>query len=318
MARNQSVTTSGAPSARAIAAWGVASVGLAVVGVAAGRLAIVHRRTLRATRPGRTLSASHAANASRGQDPLTTFNHHGHIGDPINVQVVGTNGQLGASFSAAGWYRADETGLLTSARISVDSMLSRVYSAAPVSDRYLFGRKEDYAFERPGPNVRERDHIRFWNTGRVAPDSRPIWIGSATKDVAVELSHTTHLPTHRIGPDLDAERALVISELAQSGYVIGEGTRPGFGKETHGVNGGGDPYFTDGMIAELRLADVRTHPLATHVRGPLGARIARFLERLARNRLPREGLERAERELARLGRSSEGRRAPIHEPTPAR
>ena len=123
------------------------------------------------------------------------------------MQVVGSNGQLGASFAAAGWYRADEIDLVTSTRISVDSALGRAYSTAPVSNLYLFGRKEDYAFERPGPNVRERDHIRFWNTGQVGPDGRPIWIGSATKDVKVELSRTNHLPTHGISPDLDAERA---------------------------------------------------------------------------------------------------------------
>jgi len=152
-------------------------------------------------------AATQTASASANARPLTTFNREGHVGDPLNMQVVGSNGQLGASFAAAGWYRADEIDLVTSTRISVDSALGRAYSTAPVSNLYLFGRKEDYAFERPDPNVRERDHIRFWNTGQVGPDGRPIWIGSATKDVKVELSRTNHLPTHGISPDLDAERA---------------------------------------------------------------------------------------------------------------
>ena len=73
---------------------------------------------------------------------------------------------LAASFAAAGWYRADEIDLVTSLRISVDSVFGRKYSTAPVSNLYLYGRKEDYAFERPGKNVRQRDHVRFWNTGR--------------------------------------------------------------------------------------------------------------------------------------------------------
>ena len=64
-----------------------------------------------------------------------------------------------------------------------------------------------------------------------------------------------------LSPDLDAERALVVSELTQTGFVIGEVNRPGFGKETHGSNGGGDPYFTDGQVAALTIVDVKTLPI---------------------------------------------------------
>jgi len=245
---------------------------------------------------------------------LTTFNRAGQPGDPINMQIIGSDGQLGASFVAAGWYRADEIDLVTSARISADSILGRKYSTAPVSNLYLYGRKEDYAFERPSKSVRQRDHIRFWNTGRAADDGRPIWIGSATRDIKVELSHTDHLPTHGISPDLDAERELVVSELAQTGFVVHQSMRPGFGKETHGVNGGGDPFFTDGQVAELTLANVWRSPLSTQVRSPLLARIAQMVERWMRGRLPQQGLDRAAQEFERLRRRPERRLAPEHEP----
>lgn len=280
------------------------------------RILMTRRHLRRSSQPGRDVSAtitSAPQHTSPSGIPLTTFNRAGEPGDPINMQIIGTNGQLGASFAAAGWYRADEIDLVTSARISADSALGRKYTTAPVSNLYLFGRKEDYAFERPGHSVRQRDHVRFWNTGQLSEDGRPIWIGSATKDVKVELSHTNHLPTHGISPDLDAERALVRSELAQSGFVIAEGERPGFGKETQGKNGGGDPYFTDGLVAVLTLANVWTQPLATQVRSPLGARIAQALERATRWRLPKEGLSRADAELARLKRGVE-RHEPRHEP----
>jgi hypothetical protein len=149
--------------------------------------------------------------------------------------------------------------------------------------------------------VRQRDHIRFWNTGSVGSgdDNRPIWVGSGTRDVKVELSKTNHLPTHGISPDIDSERTLVVSDLAQTGYLIEDITRPGFGKETHGKNGGGDHYVTDGQVAVLTLADVWTLPLATQVRSPFGARIRQWLERLLRARLPKKGRERAARELER-------------------
>lgn len=257
---------------------------------------LIQRRLRHESAPGRAASAA----ISSSDKPLTTFNRAGKAGDPINMQITGTNGQIGAAFAAAGWYRADEIDFVTSFRISVDSVFGRGYSTAPVSNLYLYGRKEDLAFERPGRNVRQRDHIRFWNTGRNAGDGRPIWIGSGTRDVKVELSKTSHLPTHGISPDLDAERDLVVSELAQTGWVIADTTRPGFGKETHGTNGGGDPYFTDGQVAALTLANVWTTPLTANVRSPLGGRIARGFERLIRGRLPKEGRDRADREQRRL------------------
>jgi hypothetical protein len=221
------------------------------------------------------------------------------------MEICATDGQIGAAFASAGWYRADELGFITSARISVDSVLGRSYTTAPVSNLYLFGRKEDLAFERPGHTVRQRDHIRLWTTSRNGDAGRPIWIGSATKDIKVELSKTNYLPTHGIAPDLDDERGLVVSELAQSGFVIQDTTSPGFGKETHGVNGGGDPYFTDGQVATLTLANIRTTPLATQVRSPLLASIVKNLSSFIRNRLPEAGLNRAADEQARLSQGAQ-------------
>jgi hypothetical protein len=259
------------------------------------RVLLVLRRLRRAARGGRSASVVVA-----GTTPLTTFTRAGPPGDPLNVQMLATSGQIGAAFAAAGWYRADEIDFVTSARISVDSVLGLAYSTAPVSNLYLYGRKEDLAFERPGRSVRRRDHIRFWNTGTLGSDSRPIWVGSGTRDVKVDLSKTNHLPTHGIAPDIDAERDLVVSELALTGYVIADGTRPGFGTATQGTNGGGDPYMTDGHVAMLTLANVWTLPLARHVRSLLGARLRQGLERLVRARLPKAGRDRAARERERL------------------
>ncbi len=257
---------------------------LVLSSMALAYLLSVHSKLRRASKPGRVASAM----VSPTDRPLTSFSRSGKPGDPLNFEFVGTDGQIGATFAAAGWYRADEIHLVTSARICTDSVLGRKYSTAPVSSLYLFGRKEDMAFERPGGNVRQRDHIRIWNTSRNGSDGRPVWIGSATKDTRVELARTNHLPTHHISPDVDAERALVISELTQTGYIVQETTRPGFGKQTHGLNGEGDPYDTDGQVAVLTFANVATPPLATQVRSPLLARLARQLAGLVRPPLPQD------------------------------
>ena len=268
---------------------------------ALAHILLTKRRLRHASSAGRAISAQ----VSSVGMPLTTFNRYGDSGDPINMEICASDGQIGAAFASAGWYRADEIDFITSARISIDSILGRAYTTAPVSNLFLFGRKEDLAFERPGHNVRQRDHIRLWNTSRIGDSGRPIWIGSATQDVKVELSKTNHLPTHGIAPDLDDERNLVVSELAQTGFLIEDTTCPGFGKETHGFNGGGDPYFTDGQLAVLALANIKTSPLATQVRSPLGARIAKFVTSFLRFRLPEAGLNRAADEQARLTQSAQ-------------
>jgi hypothetical protein len=240
---------------------------------------------------GRRVSA-----AESGVHPLTNYNRNGLPSDPLNVQIIATDAQLATAFAAAGWYRADEIDFMTSLRITIDAIFKRKYATAPVSNLYLYGRRQDYAFERPGTSVRERDHVRFWNTGQHAKDGRPIWIGGATKDIAVEISPVTHLPTHRIAADVDAERRIVVNDLISTGWVVEQDWAPGFGKPTQTKNALGDTYHTDGRVAVLELANVPVLlPLATQVRGSLSARVVQVASRTLRWRLPRRGRERAAR-----------------------
>lgn len=246
------------------------------------------RRIHAASRRGRLISAEQS-----GAHPLTNFTRDGVASDPLNVKIIATAGQLGTAFAAAGWYRADEIDLVTSIRITIDAILKRKYATAPVSNLYLFGRRQDYAYERPGASVRERDHVRFWDTGQRFKDDRAIWVGGATRDSAVELSPVTHMPTHRIAPNVDAERAVVVNDLIGTGWVIARDWEPGFGKPTQTHNAMDDPYYTDGRIAVLELANVPVLPIGTQVRSPLVAGATRVLARGLRWRLPRRGREQA-------------------------
>lgn len=266
------------------------------------------RLVRRAGAEGRRVSAEQS-----GTHPLTNYSRSGLASDPLNVRLICTAGQLATAFAAAGWYRADEIDFVTSYRISIDSIFGRKYATAPVSNLYLFGRRQDFAFERPGSSVRERDHVRFWKTAETAKDGRPIWVGGATKDIAVEISKVTHLPTHRIAADTDAERTIVVEDLIQTGWVVAETWAPGFGKPTQTKNALGDPYYTDGRVAVLTLADVPVlSPLATQVRGPLEAAVAKALSRATRWRLPKGGRSRA-REFLRVQRAK-GAKEPVKTP----
>jgi hypothetical protein len=269
-----------------------------LLALALWRILRTRHRLRAASREGRRVSAQVTGN------PVTSFSRNGLPSDPLNVKLIGTSGQLGAAFAEAGWYRADEIDFVTSVRISVDSILGRKYTTAPVSNLFLFGRKEDFAFERPGSSVRQRDHVRLWNTGTPAADGRPVWIGGATHDIAVEISPVTHLPTHKIAPDVDDERTALVDSIIETGWVVDEAWEPGFGQPTVQRNSLGDTYHTDGRRVVLTLANIfALTPITTQVRGRWGVRLAQALTGLLRSRLPEEGKQRANaHRTARLAR----------------
>jgi hypothetical protein len=159
---------------------------------------------------------------------------------------------------AAKWDAAAALGLRSDLKIAADTVLSRSDDEAPVSNLYLFGRKEDLAFEQPvGDSPRKRNHVRFWRTPQANSDGRPIWIGSATYDERVGLSHTTGQITHRIAPDVDAERDHLFADLKQTGELSEVYDVDHFHTVLEGRNGGGDVWRTDGrlMVGVIKPGD---------------------------------------------------------------
>jgi LssY C-terminus len=181
--------------------------------------------------------------------PGITQTADGIPGDPLNVALIGTKADLVKIMLAAKWYPADRLSLESSVAIAVDAVFKRPDPDAPVSNLYLFGRKEDLAFEQAvGDNPRHRHHVRFWRTDKTDPDGRPVWVGSAVYDERVGLSRTTGQVTHVTAPDVDAERDYLFRCLEQTGdlsetYVVAD-----FHKTRSGRNGGGDPWTTDGNL----------------------------------------------------------------------
>jgi hypothetical protein len=181
--------------------------------------------------------------------PGVTTTTVGIPGDPINVALIGTRQDVERVLRAAQWHTADPLGLRSDIKIAAATVLDRPYADAPVSSLYLFGRKEDLAFEKPvGDNPRKRNHVRFWQSAKVDPDGRPVWVGSATYDERVGLSHTTGEVTHHIDGDVDAERDRLFQDLQQTGELAETYDVDGFHKVREGRNGGGDRWHTDGNL----------------------------------------------------------------------
>lgn len=186
---------------------------------------------------------------------MVTRTRAGIPGDPIDVGLVGSKTEVLCAMHAAGWYPADPITLRSSMEIVGSVLFDLPYRSAPVSNLYFQDRREDLAFEKPvGRSADRRNHVRFWKVLEQGQEGRNVWLGSATLDRSVGFSHDTGQITHHIDPDIDAERAVLMSDLDAAKVVEASYEVSGIGPTLWGRNGEGDRYYTDGDIRIARLA----------------------------------------------------------------
>jgi hypothetical protein len=169
--------------------------------------------------------------------------------------MEGTREELLAAFAAIGARPADPLSLRHDLHLAEAALHHGKYLSAPVSRLYLFGRVEDLAVETELGSVSSRMHARLWETGRQdQATGRAVWLGAASLDIGIELLRLDHIPmgtTHRIDPDVDAVRDLLMVILSEAGLVAAVTRCPGIGPTTDGRNGGGDRFFTDGAVVVM-------------------------------------------------------------------
>jgi hypothetical protein len=180
--------------------------------------------------------------------PRITRTTMGLQGDPINVGLVGTKSEIVAAMLAAKWLPADPLTLASSLKLLESVVLRCPDETAPVSHLYLWKRKEDLAFEQQfGKDASRRHHVRFWQSTKLV-DGRPLWLGAASFDAKIGLSHKTGVPTHHIDANIDAERDTLMRDLAWVGRLQLVQAVEGFHHQRDARNGAGDPYHTDGRF----------------------------------------------------------------------
>jgi hypothetical protein len=202
--------------------------------------------------------------AGLADKPMVTRTKLGIPGDALNVGLVGRREDVLCAMRAAGWRPADPVTWKSSAKIAGSVLLRRAYATAPVSDLFYEGRRQDLAFQKAsGVSPSTRHHVRFWEVLSAGEDGAPVWLGAATFDRSVGVSHFTGQITHHIGPDIDAERDRVAADLAAAGIVKTTYSVSGAGPTLLARNGGGDPYFTDGEVTVSKLSeDCQSRPEA--------------------------------------------------------
>ena len=176
----------------------------------------------------------------------------GKPGDPINLVIVGSRQEIQQTFEKAGWLepeRASQQSIWQATR----AILGDVgYDKAPVSDLYLYGRKEDLAFAKMLNTVAKRHHLRLWLADARTAGGREIWLGAATHDNGYDVR--PGVISHAIDPNLDDERAKVGADLATTRLVAGEQlvTRPN--PLSTGLTATGASWKTDGRVLAIELS----------------------------------------------------------------
>ena len=171
--------------------------------------------------------------------------------EPINlVMTARTADDLAAAMERAGWRRADSPNIATLSRAAWAFWINQPDPNAPVTPYFWQGMPNDSAFQKPTADqtLRQRHHVRFWQTGIVTPDGDAIFVGAASFDDGMHWG-----VTHHIAPDVDAERDFLASDLQATG-LIGSQSRFRATQPQSGENFNGDPWFTDGNAVQMTLA----------------------------------------------------------------
>lgn len=179
----------------------------------------------------------------------------GLLGDPVNLALEGTAEDIHAAMRRAGWVKADDITLASSWGIITSSVLRRSYPEAPVSNLFLFGRKQAFAYQQEvDGNALQRHHVRFWPVphGWILPGGHRVsWLAAGTYDRAVGLSLFTGQVTHKIDANIDLERDYIINTVRFADPECRVDIIEDFSTAYHHRNGGGDEVHTDGDLPVL-------------------------------------------------------------------
>jgi len=165
--------------------------------------------------------------------PLYCITADGFASDPLNIGLIGTREQVVQAMKKAGWLPADKLTIRTGARTLLSTLYGWRYDTPPMSLLFLFGRRQDLAFQLPIEDGRAgaRHHVRFWaatytekdklsaraihwhNRQAHVRDDKLLWLGAASRDIGVTfIRHSAQL-THLVDPNTDAERELITKQL---------------------------------------------------------------------------------------------------------
>jgi hypothetical protein len=184
--------------------------------------------------------------------PRRVLDSEGNEGDMVNLLFIGNQEKLEQAFERAGWVetiRSKRQAVLHAARHPKNNV------AMPMSRLFLFGRSQDYGYAINDlvSRATRRHHIRIWKTDYEIGGS-PLWVGAATHDIGIEKDARKLAITHKIDPEVDAERDFVGSSLMKTQLVMGaEYAPPTSDAITRASTATSAKYYSDGQMLLLAL-----------------------------------------------------------------
>jgi hypothetical protein len=169
--------------------------------------------------------------------PLYTTTPDGFACDPVNIGIIGSEAAMLEAMRLGGWQQADRRTPKTVMKMIRAFILNRPYPTAPFSSLILFGRTQDFGFQKPvSGSPAQRHHVRFWSCvsrtsdphhqahvsfwrshPHIPKDIEVLWVGAATKDIGLGIIRHNAQFTHAIDPDTNAERDFIIRTLEDAG-----------------------------------------------------------------------------------------------------
>ena len=153
---------------------------------------------------------------------VTDQTEGGNQGDLVNFVLVGSEEQVTNGLKTAGWIVADKTNKDAVVSALLATLQKNIYVAVPMSILYLFGRPQDFGYERAEAVMvaTQRNHFRVWKAPFEGPQSQTLWAGAGTHDIGIERDQRTpDAITHKIDQDVDNERDFIGATLQQAGQV---------------------------------------------------------------------------------------------------
>jgi hypothetical protein len=141
-------------------------------------------------------------------------------GDMVNFVLVGSEQQVKDALDAASWRIADTDNKEAVLKAVLETYQKKDYLQIPMSQLYLFGRKQDYGYElaQAYSVVASRHHCRIWKAP-VTWNGQTMWAGAGTHDIGFEKDQRNGNVTHKIDPAVDGERDNIGQTLQASGKV---------------------------------------------------------------------------------------------------
>jgi hypothetical protein len=219
-----------------------------------GDLRVPSAKLARASESGSTLSEIISLLPPRALDG------QGREGDMMNLLFVAKEDDFRRAFASAGWVEVDKM----KPTLFWHLLWQRKhYARLPMDNFYAFGRRQDMSYSLPDPTcvLTRRHHLRIWKTD-YEENGVPVWVGAATHDVALEFQKRRLWMTHRIDPNVDAEREFIADDLRKTELVTREEYLHSAIPIYQARTTTGEPFHSDSRVLVLELSQAPAPTLA--------------------------------------------------------